>query len=145
MGPAGFDCHGQRVVVGQRLMQASGDPFLGWVTGVEADLYGRQLRDFKWSVDTATLNFGQLVRYAILCGATLAKAHARSGDPIAISAYLGQGPKFATSIAQFAQTYATQAESDYHNFVNAVEATEIDVEDFARRAEQRVLDAGLTQ
>lgn len=145
VGPAGFDCHGQRVVVGQRLMQATGDPFLGWVTGVEADLYGRQLRDFKWSVDTSTLSFDQLVRYAVLCGTTLAKSHARSGDPIAISGYLGEGPKFPSAVAQFAHTYAALAATDYQRFIDTVETSEIDVEDFALKARQRVIDAGLTQ
>lgn len=138
VGDAGFECHGQRVVHGQRLMQATGDPFLGWVKGLQADLYGRQLRDFKWSVDTASLGFKQLTNYARLCGATLAKAHARSGDPIAISAYIGNGRKFSEAIAQFAQTYAHTAEADYLQFVAQVDTKEIDLDDFAEKVDQRL-------
>lgn len=119
--PAPFDQHGERVVTGQRFMQASGDPFLGWLHAAtrNVDLYGRQLRDFKWSVDLVGISATQLTRYAELCGATLAMAHARTGDPAAISAYLGSGPKFAKAMSRFARTYSDLAKQDYADFVAA--------------------------
>jgi uncharacterized protein (DUF2252 family) len=120
--PAPFANHGQRVVVGQRSMQASGDPFLGWLERPNRgiDFYGRQLRDFKWSVDLQGLSPHRLVRYARLCGATLAMAHARIGDPVAVAAYLGSGAKFDQAMVHFATTYASLARADYEEFRQAV-------------------------
>lgn len=119
--PSAFAQHGERVVVGQRLMQAAGDPFLGWVKGPAGrHFYGRQLRDFKWSVDLNGLVGERALGYARLCGATLALAHARAGDPIAIDAYIGKSATFANAVAQFSLTYANLVEQDYEEFVQAI-------------------------
>jgi uncharacterized protein (DUF2252 family) len=112
--------HGQRVVEGQRLMQAASDIFLGWVRaevdGAKRDYYVRQLRDWKMSPDIDSLQPGGLVGYAKACGWTLARAHARSGDPIAIASYLGSGDVFDRAIAEFASAYADVNERDYRAF-----------------------------
>jgi uncharacterized protein (DUF2252 family) len=117
-GPSEFDSHGRRVVVGQRLMQASGDALLGWVTvdgfdGQRRDYYVRQLWDGKGSGEIETMNPKQMAIYAGLCGWTLARAHARTGDPVAISAYLGKSDRFDQAIADYAELYADQNEADY--------------------------------
>jgi uncharacterized protein (DUF2252 family) len=114
--------HGERVVQGQRLMQAVSDIFLGWTKGVEADryLYWRQLRDMKGSADVETLGPSALAFYARTCGSTLARAHARSGDPIAIAGYLGRDDSFDRAITDFALRYADRNEADYHAFVDAI-------------------------
>jgi len=113
---------GERVVRGQRMMQAASDIFLGWTKGVQADryLYWRQLRDMKGSALVDTMSAVALEYYAGLCGWTLARAHARSGDPVAMAAYLGAGDEFDTSIADFSVRYADQNEVDYRAFVEAV-------------------------
>jgi uncharacterized protein (DUF2252 family) len=116
-----FTKHGHRVVTGQRLMQAASDSFLGWIDGPRGrSFYVRQLRDMKWSPDPASLNQERLPRYALLCGLTLARAHARSGDAVAISAYLGSGKTFDRAIREFAETYADQSEQDYAAFMAAI-------------------------
>jgi len=114
--------HGQRVVQGQRLMQAVSDIFLGWTKGVDVTrhFYWRQLRDMKGSVETEGATPLGLTLYARLCGWTMARAHARSGDPVAIAAYLGSGDTFDRAIADFAQRYADQNEHDYDEFVSAI-------------------------
>jgi uncharacterized protein (DUF2252 family) len=113
--------HGHRVVAGQRLMQAASDSFLGWIDGPRGrSFYVRQLRDMKWSPDPSTLTKERLGRYAVLCGHTLARAHARSGDSIAISAYLGTGTSFDKAIRSFAESYADQSERDYAEFTRAI-------------------------
>jgi uncharacterized protein (DUF2252 family) len=109
---------GERVVAGQHLMQASSDIFLGWdrvtgLDGVERDFYIRQLRDWKGSADTDRMVPEGMAVYGRLCGWTLARAHARSGDRIAIAAYLGSGKSFDNAIASFAEAYADQNERDY--------------------------------
>ena len=109
---------GERVVAGQHLMQASSDIFLGWdqvegIDGVQRDFYIRQLRDWKGSVDTDVMIPQAMAIYGRLCGWTLARAHARSGDRIAIAAYLGSGKAFDNAIASFAETYADQNQRDY--------------------------------
>lgn len=109
---------GERVVAGQRLMQSSSDIFLGWhrikgLDGVERDFYLRQLRDWKGSADVDHMLPATLSTYARLCAWTLAKAHARSGDRIAIAAYLGSSEVFDHAVADFAATYADQNEKDY--------------------------------
>ncbi len=113
---------GERVVQGQRLMQAASDIFLGWTKGVEQDLYyyWRQLRDMKGSAlvdayDPAAMNY-----YAGACGWTLARAHARSGDPVAIASYLGNSDRFDRSMTVFAERYADQNEQDHKEFVAAI-------------------------
>ena len=116
--------HGERVVQGQRMMQAASDICLGWTKGLGADaqrsFYWRQLRDMKGSVDIDTLHPVGLTGYARNCGWTLARAHARSGDPVAIAEYLGDGDEFDTSITDFAERYADQNERDYAEFRKAV-------------------------
>jgi uncharacterized protein (DUF2252 family) len=115
---------GERVVQGQRMMQAASDIFLGWTKGVEANryLYWRQLRDMKGSVDVEVMVPEALLFYANLCGQTLARAHARSGDPVGLAAYLGKKDRFDLSITDFAERYADQNERDYEAFVAAVES-----------------------
>jgi uncharacterized protein (DUF2252 family) len=116
---------GERVVRGQRLMQASSDIFLGWIRaigldGISRDFYVRQLWDWKVSADPATLTATSLPLYGRMCGWTLARAHARSGDRIAISVYLGRSSTFDNAICDFAEAYADQNERDYRAFAQAV-------------------------
>jgi uncharacterized protein (DUF2252 family) len=114
--------HGERVVCGQRLLQAASDIFLGWTKGVERNryFYWRQLRDMKGSADAETMMPLALSFYARICGWTLARAHARSGDPIAIATYLGDDDQFDRSITDFAKRYADQNEQDYQAFADAI-------------------------
>jgi len=118
---------GERVVQGQRMMQAASDIFLGWTKGVQANryLYWRQLRDMKGSALVDTMSALMLEYYAGLCGWTLARAHARSGDAIAIDAYLGTADGFDIAITDFSQRYADQNEADYQAFVDAVRSGRI--------------------
>ena len=116
---------GKRVVEGQRLMQAASDIFLGWERhvspdGVTRDFYIRQLWDWKASADIESIDPDLLVIYAGMCAWTLARAHARSGDEIAISAYLGSGDVFDQSVADFAVAYADQNDADHSAFVAAI-------------------------
>ena len=116
-----YNHHGQRVVAGQRLIQAQTDIFLGWTTGREGlHYYVRQLRDWKGSANVDTGTPRQFRFYADLCARTMARGHARSGDPVAISAYLGSSAKFDGAIAQFAMRYAEQNLADYRRFRQAV-------------------------
>ena len=124
-GSSKYNNQGERVVNGQRLMQAASDIFLGWqrVTGLDGktrDFYVRQLRDWKLSVDIAAMIPRGLRLYAELCGGTLARAHARSGDEIAIAAYLGASDVFDNAIAEFAAAYADQNERDFEAFTAAI-------------------------
>jgi hypothetical protein len=113
--------HGERVVVGQRLMQATPDIFLGWTRGPGGrDFYFRQLWDMKGSVDITTLRPPGLGFYGGLCARSLARAHARSGDSIAISSYLGTSDTFDGAIADFSEAYADQNERDYAAFTQAI-------------------------
>ena len=116
---------GERVVAGQHLQQAQSDIFLGWTRvtgpdGVDRDFYVRQLRDWKFSMPIEQMVPAGMTIYARLCGWTLARAHARSGDRIALAAYLGRSDKFDQAIADFAETYADQNEDDYAAFQAAV-------------------------
>jgi uncharacterized protein (DUF2252 family) len=113
VGRSAFANHGQRVVMGQRLMQASSGIFLGWTRLRSIDFYIRQLRDMKLSVDISTLIEAGFIEYAKFCGWALARAHARSGDPAMISGYLGQKDVFDQAIAAFAELYADQTERDH--------------------------------
>jgi len=125
-GKSLYQNQGQRVVVGQRLMQASSDIFLGWTRGRESrDFFGRQLRDMKFSFPVEGMRPEFLQRYAELCGLTLARAHAKSGDAAIISGYLGKGDSFDQAIGRFALAYADQNERDYVALVSAVKAGRI--------------------
>jgi uncharacterized protein (DUF2252 family) len=119
---------GERVVQGQRLMQAASDIYLGWTKGAEANrhLYWRQLRDMKGSVLVETMTPITLGFYAGLCGWTLARAHARSGDAVALAAYLGKSDKFDRSVTDFSIRYADQNERDYQAFAEAIRSGGID-------------------
>jgi uncharacterized protein (DUF2252 family) len=124
-GPSQYTNQGERVVAGQHLMQAASDIFLGWqrTTGMdnlERDFYDRQLRDWKVSADIERMMPRGMVVYAGLCGWTLARAHARSGDRIAIAAYLGKSDTFDSAVADFAETYADQNELDHAALAAAV-------------------------
>ena len=114
--------HGERVVRGQRMMQAASDIYLGWTVGLDTTrhFYWRQLRDMKGSAEIETMSPPGLMTYASLCAWTLARAHARSGDPVAIAAYLGTSDKFDRSITDFSERYADQNERDYEEFVGAI-------------------------
>jgi len=113
---------GERVVQGQRMMQASSDIYLGWTKGVQENrhLYWRQLRDMKGSAVVESMKPFSLGFYARECGWTLARAHARSGDPIATAAYLGKKDDFDRSITDFSERYADQNEKDYQAFAEAI-------------------------
>ena len=133
LGKSAFAKHGQRVVEGQRLMQAASDILLGWIRvagydGVSRDFYVRQLWDSKGSALVETMNPPAMTVYAELCGQALAKAHARSGDAIAIASYLGAGDSFDRALASFAEAYADQNDRDYHALQDAVAAGRVAVE-----------------
>ncbi|MFT3772518.1 MAG: DUF2252 domain-containing protein [Minicystis sp.] len=133
LGKSEYRNSGERVVAGQRLMQAASDIFLGWQRvqgegGIERDFYVRQLRDWKFSVDIAALDRGLLATYGRLCGWTLARAHARSGDRIAIASYLGKADTFDEAIAAFAIAYADQAERDHQALAAAVKSGRVRAE-----------------
>ena len=117
--------HGQRVVQGQRLMQVDGDIFLGWLRATwgdetPRDYYVRQLWDWKFGAEVELMSSARLAVYGTLCGWTLARAHARSGDRFAIAAYLGSGQAFDRAVAGFAETYADQTERDHGALEEAV-------------------------
>jgi uncharacterized protein (DUF2252 family) len=132
VGRSAYKNQGQRVVEGQRLMQAAGDIMLGWIRSVgldderERDLYVRQLWDWKASAEVDAMDPTTLELYGRLCGSTLARAHARSGDRIAIAAYLGGGDRFDRAVADFAETYADQNERDHRVLVAAIAAGRVD-------------------
>ena len=120
LGPSGLRSAGERVVVGQRRMQAGSDLFLGWtqVPGM-GSFYVRQLRDMKGGLDVEKMERCVFLDYAQACGTTLARAHARTGDAAAIAGYLGSGPHFEHAVAEFACTYADQVEEDAARFVES--------------------------
>jgi uncharacterized protein (DUF2252 family) len=125
VGKSQYTNQGERVVAGQHLMQASSDIFLGWdhvvgIDGVRRDFYVRQLHDWKGAVDVDVMIPQGMLIYGRLCGATLARAHARSGDRIAIAAYLGTGPTLDRAIVSFSESYADQNQRDYDAFLKAI-------------------------
>ncbi len=133
IGPSPEPNQAQRVVEGQRLMQAASDIFLGWYQattgqGPAVDYYVRQLRDWKLTVATAQMRPATMRAYGALCGRTLARAHARSGDRIAIGAYLGRSAEFDTALADFASRYADQNDRDFGEFKAAVHAGQLPAE-----------------
>jgi uncharacterized protein (DUF2252 family) len=122
-----YDLHGERVVQGQRLMQSESDIFLGWAQPTEGHhYYWRQLKDWKGSVDIDKADPKGLSDYATVCGSTLAHAHARSGDPIAIAGYLGKGSVFVDAVADFGEAYADQNDADYALFKAAIDDGRLD-------------------
>ena len=131
LGPSEFGNHGERVVVGQRLMQATSDIFLGWLhvdaglDGKPRDFYARQLKDWKGSAEIEQMVPKGMAKYGELCGWTLARAHARSGDRIAIAAYLGKGDSFDRAILEFSRAYADQNDRDYQELAAAVKSGRI--------------------
>lgn len=131
-----YSKHGHRVVTGQRLMQAASDSFLGWLDGPGGrSFYVRQLRDMKWAPEPASLSNKTLPRFARLCGHTLARAHARSGDAVALAAYLGKGNEFDRAITAFSASYADQVESDFAAFTAAIASGRILAHEDASGAE----------
>ena len=130
VGPSEYANHGERVVRGQRLSQAASDIFLSWtrsmgLDGHEHDFYVRQLWDWKASIDLSTMSEWGLHAYTRACGWSMARAHARSGDRLAIAAYLGGRAEFDKAIARFASAYADQNELDYERLNQAVAAGEV--------------------
>jgi uncharacterized protein (DUF2252 family) len=133
LGRSTFSSHGQRVVEGQRLMQSASDIMLGWIRvdapdGVKRDFYMRQLWDAKGSAIVEAMSPRTMTIYAGMCGWTLARAHARSGDAVAIASYLGGGDAFDRALAAFAETYADQNERDYDALAGAVASGRIQAE-----------------
>ena len=134
LGPSEFSNHGQRVVTGQRLMQATSDIFLGWlhvragIDGVARDFYGRQLKDWKGSAEIERMVPEGMATYGKLCGWTLARAHARTGDRVAIAAYLGKGDSFDRAIFEFSKAYADQTEQDSQALSAAAASGRIDAQ-----------------
>jgi hypothetical protein len=131
-GRSRFGNQGQRVVVGQQLLQATSDICLGWthvdgLDGIGRDFYIRQLWDWKMSPDVGKQSPRTMAIYGQLCGWTLARGHARSGDRVTIAAYLGRGSVFDEALAEFAEAYADQNEADYQRFVQAVRDQRIEV------------------
>jgi uncharacterized protein (DUF2252 family) len=120
VGAAAFSNHGERVVDGQRRIQAASDIFLGWGEQDGTHYYVRQLQDMKGAVDLARLKAGSLATYSALCGWALARAHARSGDPVRLAGYLGRGDAMDQAIVRFAGEYADQTERDHATFAAAV-------------------------
>jgi uncharacterized protein (DUF2252 family) len=133
LGAGEFDNHGERVVRGQRLSQAAIDLFLGWqrsqgLDGKDRDFYVRQLWDWKASIDLSRMSESGLLAYTRACGWSLARAHARSGDRLAIAAYLGAGTKFDQAIARFSMAYADQTELDHQRLADAVAMGDVTAE-----------------
>jgi uncharacterized protein (DUF2252 family) len=125
LGRSEYSQHGRRVVEGQRMMQAASDIMLGWlrttgIDGVTRDFYVRQLWDWKTSADVEAMAPAGMTVYGRLCGWTLARAHSRSGDAIAIGSYLGGGEAFDRAIVRFAETYADQNERDHAALLEAI-------------------------
>ena len=124
-GRSQYTNQGERAVAGQHLMQAESDIFLGWtrvanpLDGVDRDFYVRQLKDWKFSLPIEMMIPSGMQLYAGICGWTLARAHARSGDRMALAAYLGRSARFDQAVADFAETYADQNERDYTDFQTA--------------------------
>ncbi len=128
VGPGQYANQGQRVVVGQRMIQATPDIFLGWTSdhGDDRHCYVRQLKDSRMAMLGSTLSEGALPYYAVLCGEVLARAHSRSGDGAMILGYMGTGGAFDTAIAEFAMKYADQTERDWRLFLEAIKSGQIE-------------------
>ncbi len=123
--PSRHASHGERVINGKRLMQSATDIFVGWGSLHGRDYYVRQFRDMK-IIPTTELIAPRLTEFAIACGEALARAHARTGDPVAIDGYIGKGSKFTAAISRFAQLYADQNERDHAQLTTAIAAGAIE-------------------
>ena len=125
-GKSKYTNQGERVVVGQRMLQASSDVFLGWTCDDQGhDYYFRQLHDMKMKIDVESMSKSDWFEYVELCGWALARAHARTGDPVIITGYLGKSDTFDEAIAKFALGYADQTERDHAALVKAIRAGRI--------------------
>ena len=120
-GKSVYSNHGQRVIEGQRLMQAATDVFLGWTRGKNGrDFYVRQLRDMKLSAQIEDWDAGMMRQYGRMCAHALARAHARTGDAAMIAGYMGTGSTFDEAVGEFAVEYADQNRADYRLFIKAI-------------------------
>jgi uncharacterized protein (DUF2252 family) len=126
LGRSEYEQPGRRVITGQRLMQATNDIFLGYAHSTGHDYFVRQLYDMKGSANLEGIPAVYLARYAALCGAVLARAHARTGDPAEIAGYLGESNTFDEALVEFAFRYADQNDADYAAFVQAVREKRIE-------------------
>jgi uncharacterized protein (DUF2252 family) len=131
-GRSRYANHGQRVVIGQHMLQSASDVFLGWTRDDEGrSYYFRQLRDMKMKIDLENMTKGDWLEYVEICGWTLARAHARTGDAAVIGGYLGKNDTFDLALAKFANSYADQAERDHETLVKAVRAGRLEAENTA--------------
>jgi uncharacterized protein (DUF2252 family) len=131
-GKSRYSNHGERVVTGQRMLQSASDLFLGWTRDEEGrSYYFRQLRDMKMRIDLGKMTKGDWLEYVEICGWTLARAHARTGDAALIGGYLGKTDVFDSSLAKFATAYADQAERDHANLLKAIRAGQLEAQDTA--------------
>jgi uncharacterized protein (DUF2252 family) len=140
--PSPYAQHGQRVVIGQRLMQSASDIFLGWAESKQGDkcydFYVRQLRDHKAAADLTTMTPEALCGYARICGQTLARAHAKAGSPAAIHGYIGTGTNCDEAVTTYSLAYADQVEKDYELFRQAVRAGRFPVESMPSGIEEEI-------
>lgn len=137
--PSKYSTHGKRVVAGQRIIQAATDAFLGFTEGPDRSYYVRQLRDMKWSPDPLAMRKDAYEAYAGLCGTALARAHARSGDSVAIASYMGSGDSFERAIQSFASSYTEQTLSDFSTYTKAIAAGDVQTANEAQQAARVVL------
>jgi uncharacterized protein (DUF2252 family) len=127
-GGSPYSNHGERVVIGQRMLQSASDVFLGWTCDERGrSYYFRQLRDMKMKIDLETMSKNDWLEYVEVCGWTLARAHARTGDPALISGYLGKNDRFDSALAQFASSYAVQVSRDYESLLNAIRVGRLNI------------------
>jgi len=128
-GKSRYSNHGERVVIGQRMLQSASDVFLGWTLDEEGrSYYFRQLRDMKMKIDLENMTRGDWLEYVKICGWTLARAHARAGDAATIGGYLGKNDAFDSALAKFAASYADQADRDHAALVKAIRAGRLKAE-----------------
>jgi uncharacterized protein (DUF2252 family) len=137
-GASPFANNGERVVTGQRLMQSASDIFLGWARAAHCDYYVRQMRDMKVAPDLTGYTPGLLASYGALCGRTLARAHAKSGDAATITGYLGNGSVFDEAITRYALAYADQVEKDYEKFKAAIRSGRFPIETLPSETEEAI-------
>jgi uncharacterized protein (DUF2252 family) len=131
-GKSRYANHGDRVVTGQRMLQSASDVFLGWTRDEEGrSYYFRQLRDMKMKIDLENMTKGDWLEYVEICGWTLARAHARTGDAALIGGYLGKNDTFDLALAKFAVSYADQADRDHATLVKAIRAGQLKAQDTA--------------